>query len=964
MLRRDCVSYEKLNFVMREESAIRAKDKKLFFDTHYPIKLFDGRNRQTIEESELKKKILDAPGVRGTRIFLIKGNPGTGKSEFCWYFKLKAEEEGVKRKIIHIPKSEVEPGKVARILLEACEDVDFDQKSYQENWKILKENTDAVAKKIFYQLIIEKYGSPSEKEFAVKLKEAESVLLEYILTWLKYQIYMAESSGRFSPEHLTESFDRVGIMKSLEEKGISDFDIEYFEYEFHRKIIDFLNLPSIEILLKKISDKFKHQRPIIIIEDLVGIGAARTIILNTLSDLARMDIDLVAGVIPAMEESVKKSLMRGVEEIDQASRELGTETLIERSYEYSLTSDTGESTFLNSKESVIAFIKPYLKHVREFECKECKLNKVCKSLFNELYPFNEEFIWRIFQKLGTKKVPRRDPRALIQEVRSILEESRNRGNKVWEIATSKFGRPFTFRQDIEKYQDFANFVSWYGRAEQENQISISKKLIDFFEVDYPKDVLAKNGNFLIPFIYSQTLVGRVETEPVDRKTKHEPPEPSPKVIQAREFTKRWLDGEKNIPLIALRQGLAYLLSKEIGKKPTLIVDKSVDKPKRTIEWTKKYQNEDIPIVFEDEEPPPFPHLYVLRTEIHDVSFLLTDLGVAENAQERNEIIRRIRDEHFEVIRLLQTKIEECKEEFKKYLERELGISDLNEWIICSYALCKMLLLGQTNIKNIQILDDKQIRQLDKPKWLFPEFLHNASDVLQIKQCYEILSQLIDNISIVNKSRIFTSLSKDKLLNLSKTKVPDRYKFNFEISPSAPISFFAVISTIQRVSNDLKNKDQIRKPSDRFANIIRDAKYTAEFGEIIIEKEKLQEVIEKLKLIGGNPLYPTTAYELREIISHLESLAEGSDFEDLKWILENCKEIETLSNFNDVFELNRVFYIHYWLCNNRTYELIQKLSAIIDKNIPPGGWGQGTATLSLAALENLENILNLITGGKV
>lgn len=957
----NCISYEKLNFVMREESAIRAREKKLFFDTHYPIKLLDERTRQIIEENELHKKILDATGVRGTRIFLIKGNPGTGKSEFCWYFKLKAEEEKVKRRIIHIPKSEVEPGKVARILLEACEGKDFDQTSYQENWKILKENLDAVAKKIFYQLIIEKYGSPSEKEFAVKLKKAESVLLDYILRWLKYQIHMAEFTARPLAEHLAESFERVGIEKSLEEIGINDFDIEYFEYEFHRKVIEFLNLPSIEVLLKNISEKFKHERPIIIIEDLVGIGAARTIILNTLSDLARMDIDLVAGVIPAMEESVTRSLMRGVEEIDQASRELETETFVERSYAYSLTSETGDSTFLNSRESVIAFIKPYLRHVRKFKCEKCELNKICKSLFDELFPFNGEFIWRIFNMLGAKKVPRRDPRALLQEVRSILEESANRGAKVWDVATSKFGKPFTFHQDIEKFQDFVNFVSWYGLREQRDQILVPKKLIEFFEIKCPENVLVKNDNFVIPFIYAGSSTESLKTEKSAKKMDIE--ELSPKRIEAREFTKRWLDGEKNVPLFALRRGLAYLLSRELSKKPTLIVDKSVDKPKKAIEWTRKYQGEDIPIVFEDEETPPFPHIYVMRTEIHDASFLLTDLGVAENAQERSEIIRKIRDEHFEIINLFQTKTEECREEFKKYLEKEMGISDLNEWIICSYTLCKMLLLGQTDIKNVQILDDKQIKQLDKPKWLFPEFLHNNNDVLQIKQCYEILCQLIDNIGVVNRSRIFTSLSKDKLLNLSNTKVPDRYKFNFEISPSAPISFFAVISTIQRVSNDLKNKEQTRKISDRFENITRDAKHVSEFVKFIMEKENLQGIIEKLKLISSNPLYPTTAYELREVISHLEFIAESSDLEDLKWILENCREIERLSNFNDVFELNRIFYSYYWLCNNRTYELIQKLSTIIDKNQPHGSWDRGTR-INLTALEKLNKILDLIIGGIV
>ncbi|MGQ9643595.1 MAG: hypothetical protein ACUVT3_07045, partial [Ignavibacterium sp.] len=171
----DCISYEKLNFVMREESAIRARDADLFFDTHYPIKLIDESSNQIVDENYLHQRILEAKGVKGSRIFLIKGNPGTGKSEFCWYFKLKAETSKTKRKIIHIPKSEVEPGKVAKILLEACEAKNFDQKFYQGKWDTLKATPDTVAKEIFYKVINEKYGSPSEKEFVIKLKEAETV---------------------------------------------------------------------------------------------------------------------------------------------------------------------------------------------------------------------------------------------------------------------------------------------------------------------------------------------------------------------------------------------------------------------------------------------------------------------------------------------------------------------------------------------------------------------------------------------------------------------------------------------------------------------------------------------------------------------------------------------------------------------------------------------------------------------
>lgn len=952
----NCISYEKLNFVMREESAIRARDTDLFFDTHYPIRLMDESSNQ-IDEHELHNKIIEAKGVKGSRIFLIKGNPGTGKSEFCWYFKLKAEASKIKRKIIHIPKSEVEPGKVARILLEACGAKEFDQKRYQGKWQILKETPETVAKQIFFQVVNEKFGSPSEKEFGIKLKEAETDILEYIVRWLKYQIKMAESSTRPLAELEIEGFDRVGIEKTLEEKGIKDFDIDRFELEFHKKINDFLNLPSIEDLLQSISEKFRQERPIIIIEDLVGIGAARTIILNALSDLARMDIDLVAGVIPAMEESVKKSLMRGMEEIEQASRELETETFVERSHDYSLTTETGESTFLNSRESVIDFIRPYLKHIRKIDCIKCDSYRLCKSLFDNLFPFNEEFIWRIFQMLGAKKTPRRDPRALIQEVRTILDESKNRELELWEVASSRLTKPFVFPKEIEEFQDFANFVSWYGKIDQaKQQILLSTELIKLFGIECPTNIPIKGDKLVISYIYIQTPI---KTLTIPQRAKEDAEKISPRKLQEMEFTKKWLAGEKNVPLIALRHGLAYFLSKEIGKKPTLIIDKSIDRPKKAIEWTKRHQNEDIPIVFEDEEMPPFPHVYIKRMEIHDISFLLTDLGVADSVEERDKIVREIKEKHFHIIPLLQAKNEECREKFKQYLEKEMNIDNLDEWIICSYALCKMLLLGQPNTTDIQILDDKKIQQLDKPAWLFPEFLHYANDPMQIKQCYEVLCQLIENVDVVNKSKIFASLNRNKLLILSNTRIPDRSKFNFEISSTAPISFFGIISTIQRVSQDLKEKEQIKEPTERFRNIIKDAKDTAEFVQFTITEHNLQKVTEKLKFLCNYLLDPTTAYDLRGIISLFESLIENSDLEDFEWILKECKEIERLSKSTDIFDLNRVFNINYWLCKNRTYEAMQKLSKILDKNQPQGIYKTTDEKIRLPALENIKRILETV-----
>ena len=957
----DCISYEKINFILREESAIRARDPALFFDTHYPIKLYEESTRQIINEMELHEKILNAKGVKGTRIFLIKGNPGTGKSEFCWFFKLKAEESKVNRKIIHIPKSEVEPGKVARILSQAIGFKGFNQQTYQGKWNVLRENPDSVAKEIFYKIVNEKVGSPSEKDFGLKLKEAESIILDYLIRWLKYQINLAQSDTRPLAEHLIETFDKIGLKSKLEEKGITDIDIDRFELEFHRKIVDFLSLPSIEDILLSISEKFKQERPIIIIEDLVGIGAARTIILNALSDLARMDIDLIAGVIPAMEEPVKRAIMKGIEEIEQASRELETETLVQRSYDYSLTTETGESTFLNSRESVIAFVKPYLKHIRKRECTEkgCNFYRKCKELFANLFPFNEEFIWRIFQILSAQKMPKGDPRALIKTLRKILEESKKRKTGVWNVATTAFSKPFTFNFEIEEMREFANFISWYGRIDYEkNQIFVPKELLNVFGIKHPSILPEKDGNFILTYLDASGI--SKETIEIPKKATKEVPKLSKRKIEERNFTRQWLRGEKGVPLAALRHGLAIFL-RDILRKPTLLVDKTIEKYKTAIVWGRRYQNEDIPIVFEDEEKPPHPHIFVNRKEIHDVSFLLTDLGVADSSEERKAILQKIKDQYPHIIPLFQMKIEECRTKFKKYLEHEMAVKSLEEWLISSYVLCKMLLLGETDIKNVLVADDKYVELIDKPNWLFPEFFRRVHDMTHIKDCYNVLSNLIENIGVANRSRIFSLLDKGKILDLlSATRLPE--KTNFELTPKRHrVSLWALISIMNRAARDLKEAEKSKALFEKAQKIIENACEISDFVKFITNEKNLRATIEKLKVICEGLKDPSTTYELRNIIETLDPSSNDLKqiLDDLMQVLSKCEEIKELSNPKDVFELNSIFNKNYWLSRNRTYSLILKLSKILTENQPSEKWESSKEVISLTELTNLQKILELI-----
>ena len=956
-----CVSFEKINTVLREESAIRARDPKLFFDTHFPIKLLDEDSKQLINEDYLYELIVNSHGVAGTRVFLIKGNPGTGKSEFCWYFELKAKEKNVRRKIIHIPKGEVEPGKVAKIFSEAVGLETLDQETYKGQWSVLRKTPETVARQIYYTIINEKYGSPSERPFAKKLKQAESIILEYLTRALRYHISLTEPTAEPLAEHLIESFDKAALEKQLSAQGLPDFDVNLFELEFHKKLEKFLSLPSIEDALDHVSKKFREVRPIVIIEDLVGIGPARTIILNTLSDLYRLDIDLIAGVIPAMEDAVKRPLMKGIEEIELASRELETETFVQRSYDYSLSLESGESTFLNSYNSVIEFIRPYLEHIRTKKCadKTCKHYSNCGELFDHLFPFNSEFIWRIFQILRMEPRLRQDPRTLIKELRKILEEYRNKGIDVCRLATLAFKRPIVFPSEIEKNTELADIVSWYGKIDEtEKKVSVRKKLIDTFKISLPKSgIVSKNSLILVDYLYAlqPQLYKEIPEPTVPAK---EPQAPS-RLIRENQETTRWLSGENNVALMALRSGLAMFLD-HIAPRPTLLVDESVDRYKAAICWKRKYKGEDIPIVFEGEEKPTHPHVYFDRKEIHDLSFWLTELGVTDNPQRREKLIESIVGKHPEIVPHFKIKIEDCRSEFKKHLEGEMRIEDLDKWIIFAYTLSKMLLLGETDLKNAMSIDDKRILTMtDKPRWLFPDLITRHRDMNQLANCYMALANTITSVGVVKRSEVFAGISEEKMLTfLARSNVPEPFP-PFNLNPkSVDLPFKNLVSILKRVSQDLI---QVRKVplSTKSKGILVEVEEISKFAGYLEEKHNLSGVIRKLQEICESMGDPTVTYTLRPIIEYLSP--PSFDKGKLKHITKTFNELSKLANnINSAFVCNSFFNKYCWISQYQLYKKLLELSTVLTDR-QPKEWKEKREKIVFPSIKTIKAALALAKG---
>jgi hypothetical protein len=698
---------------------------EVFLQTHYPMKFLvkDAMKKEIeFDEEQLIRRILSSHS--GNRIFLLIGDTGTGKSEFCLYLKYRAAKENIGLVPIHIPKYKLSLEKIVAIILSHLED----GKKYRTEFRARKlsaEQAPNISNLLISQVFIESVPGLSE-ETKAKINASVSKKVEHRI---RQYLEMPPEGTEREPEAFTlideSELDEILSFHNLKIRD-PKLAYKYLREKLSKEFREYLRLPDLSALLEKISEDFKSRkkRPLLIVDDIVTLGPMVYDFLDFLSTLEAGDWDAVIGVTSGKTELLEKS-REAYEEIK------GMETLRERSTEIYLTRGQ-ESTFL-TVDNCVDFIKPYLQLTKN--CSECKDRKSCMSLEGqELYPFNKVFLKRMFQ-CSEKRTPRQFV-LLVKDVLATCQEDTPpyQLTKQLSLYTS-----ITIRRRMSELNpSLADCALWYGELSEDGRYLVLKKpLTELFNFSIPKEVVSiHEDQVFVPIIPLPEIITR-EKRP-EKVSVEEEEEQEDLLIDV----KKWLEGENIFPhKESLRRGIFEVMKRLRAFE--MLKGLSLSKDAGFIGWDKQFQGLPIPIVIEGaDDVPPHPHIIITRKILGDHAHALALSGYLflRNAPNAEENFRKL------VIRLniniFHTLGKDFSHQILKHISESIPFpseTPLENWILVSYILCTSVLngLGMPSYGDIKQSLLKGKIAVSQP-WLTNYELPKTKDFVGFSRIYEKL----------------------------------------------------------------------------------------------------------------------------------------------------------------------------------------------------------------------------------
>jgi hypothetical protein len=427
----------------------------------------EGETRFTSEEG-LLRAIQNSRPDAPNRIFVITGEPGSGKSHLARWVEFSLHEHPTHRPI-HIPRYIDTLGSVVRRLLEQGE-VDLGQDTFEQDWFKAAENLLAdyvlanfrlrfapgtqlgdawpelaalVASPTFRQDVerqIARYKL-SRQEASVGYKDREILALSAD----DFQRLAQASDVSLSGLRGVEAYDTLryalkGIVRQL--AGIGDFDLK--------------------AAMRQISERFcaRGQRAVLILEDVTSFELLHEDLLTFLLDSSAGYFDAVIGWTIGFE----REYMRTYQEQRYAAR-------------LSLTDNEQHETYCLMNGRYVELVRRYMALVRR-DCADCAAPRAAAAFGPGLYPFNEAFLHRVYENLiADDRQRRRTPRHLLDRaLKRYLEIAATDGTY------PPLKQPVNVREILydnavdayrEDYPIFAALVAWYG-VERDGTLCLSE----------------------------------------------------------------------------------------------------------------------------------------------------------------------------------------------------------------------------------------------------------------------------------------------------------------------------------------------------------------------------------------------------------------------------------------------------------------------------------------------------------
>lgn len=438
------------------------------------------------------------------RIFILRGEPGSGKSQLCEWTKYQIngygeDDEGIENYVaLHVSRSQTRMDQIVDILTEPL-DVDPDVGNIDD-----LDPEDAASAIVEYFRGIwstEHFTDEEIRELTAERGDETDLRTIFAKNIREYQDALDSRDDNPDFTLLTRNdFRDLRLQLSFRSKLTDNKDLLYpiLKNEAHEYLSRNL-VGDFKEQLQEYSELYQEKdlRPVLICEDLTTFSVLKEQLLDHIFELSSSRYDIVLGwTIGWEQDNINDALARS----DAAEYMQG------RSEGYlTMTNDEGEAFFLNDDVSV-TLAKSYMDAIKRNSAGNSAPEDV-GAAFDGLYPFNERFIQTAYLQLNDKGSNRKTPRLLLlRVVKHCLKSTLPPYEAMKSNSFVDTPAPNIAMRYDELYLDIAR---WYGVPvdEEGNEVGVDDipsnggigirvEILETFGVEPPEDA-PRRGSYVV-----------------------------------------------------------------------------------------------------------------------------------------------------------------------------------------------------------------------------------------------------------------------------------------------------------------------------------------------------------------------------------------------------------------------------------------------------------------------------------
>lgn len=478
---------------------------RIYADTLTPLGVSGGFVTQ--------KQVLEAISASNltdpNRIFILRGEPGSGKSQLCEWTKYQIngygeDDEGIEDYVaLHVSRSQTRMDQIIKVLTEPL-DVDPDVGNIDD-----LNPMDAASAIVEYLRGIwstEHFTDDEIRELTEPRGDSGDLREVFAKNIREYQEALDSRDENPDFNLLTRSdFRTLRLQMSFNTKLTENKDLLYpvLKNEAHEYLSRNL-VGDFKEQLQEYSDLYQEQgiRPVLICEDLTTFSVLKEQLLDHIFELSSSNYDIVLGwTIGWEQDNIDDALARS----DAATYMKG------RSEGYlTMTNEDGEAYFLDDDASV-ALARSYLDAIKR-NSEDNLVPEAVEEAFDGLYPFNERFVNVAYRQLSDEGSNRKTPRLLL--LRVVKHCLKSTWPPFEAMKSNSFVDTPTFDIDMKYDQIYQDVSRWYG-IPVEGGIGVKVRVFETFGIDLPDsdDAPVKGGYVVFDKGRGSAVLDKIKNPP-------------------------------------------------------------------------------------------------------------------------------------------------------------------------------------------------------------------------------------------------------------------------------------------------------------------------------------------------------------------------------------------------------------------------------------------------------------------